>query len=69
MEPWVDDTSQMLDVHAFSLIMYFLCETFSSLFKLPWLAQFKDSTHVAVYEPESALQGPKARVHQQFFFT
>lgn len=69
MESWVDYTSQMLDIHAFSLIMYFLCETFLWVFKPAWLAQFKDSTHVAVYEPESVFQGPKARVHQQFFFT
>lgn len=36
------------------------CETCLPLFELAWLAQFKDSTHVAVYEPESVLQGPKA---------
>ena len=41
-------------------------ETFSPLFETAWLAQFKDSTHAAVYE--SVLQGPKA-CGLEFFFT
>lgn len=64
MESWVEYTSQTLDVHAFSLIAYFLGEIFLSLLSL-----FRDSTHVAVYEPASVLQVPKAHVHKQFFFT